>query len=226
MTRGNLEASSRCARLSTLEAVEVAEFENGRLELLSDQNSALVLIDFQRTMFKSVASGDKSRIKLAAICAAKAAKILGVPVVLSAINPKSNGDFIPEITGLFPGQEVFARKVPGFDAFEDEGTWNAVKATGKRKLVVSGLWTSMCFTYSALHAIREGYDAYGLMDAAGDSTPEAHQFAVERMLQAGVIPITVESLVSEWMHDWANPKAGELVAEVYSKYGAMIGEWT
>ncbi len=226
MTRGNLEASSRCARLSTLEAVEVAEFENGRLELLSDQNSALVLIDFQRTMFKSVASGDKSRIKLAAICAAKAAKILGVPVVLSAINPKSNGDFIPEITGLFPRQEVFARKVPGFDAFEDEGTWNAVKATGKRKLVVSGLWTSMCFTYSALHAIREGYDAYGLMDAAGDSTPEAHQFAVERMLQAGVIPITVESLVSEWMHDWANPKAGELVAEVYSKYGAMIGEWT
>lgn len=149
----------------------MAEFENGRLELLSDQNSALVLIDFQRTMFKSVASGDKSRIKLAAICAAKAAKILGVPVVLSAINPKSNGDFIPEITGLFPGQEVFARKVPGFDAFEDEGTWNAVKATGKRKLVVSGLWTSMCFTYSALHAIREGYDAYGLMDAAGDSTP-------------------------------------------------------
>jgi len=226
MTRGNLEASSRCARLSTLEAVEVAEFENGRLELLSDQNSALVLIDFQRTMFKSVASGDKSRIKLAAICAAKAAKILGVPVVLSAINPKSNGDFIPEITGLFPGQEVFARKVPGFDAFEDEGTWNAVKATGKRKLVVSGLWTSMCFTYSALHAIREGYDAYGLMDAAGDSTPEAHQFAIERMLQAGVVPITLESLVSEWMHDWANPKAGELVTEVYSKYGAMIGQWT
>jgi nicotinamidase-related amidase len=204
----------------------MAGTEDGKFELLSDQNSALVLIDYQRTMFKSVASGDKSRIKLAAICAAKAAKILGVPVVLSAINPKSNGDFIPEITGLFPGQEVFARKVPGFDAFEDEGTWNAVKATGRRKIVVSGLWTSMCFAYSALHAIKDGLDCYGLIDAAGDSTPEAHRYAIERMLQAGVVPVTVESLVSEWMHDWGNPKAGELVAEVYSKYGAMIGEWT
>ena len=200
--------------------------KNGSLDLLSAENSALVLIDYQRTMFKSVASGDKSRIKLAAFCAAKAAKILGIPLVLSAINPKSNGDFIPEITGMFPGQEVFARKVPGFDAFEDEGTWNAVKATGRRKIVVSGLWTSMCFAYSSLHALKEGYDCYGLMDAAGDSTPEAHQFGIERMLQVGVIPITVESLVSEWMHDWGNPKAGELVAEVYSKYGAMIGEWT
>ena len=204
----------------------MAESGDGKLELLSDQNSALVLIDYQRTMFKGVASGDKSRIKLAAVSAAKAAKILGVPVVLSAINPKSNGDFISEIAGLFPDQEVYARKVPGFDAFEDEGTWNAVKATGRRKIVVSGLWTSMCFTYSALHAIKEGLDCYGLIDAAGDSTPEAHTYAVERMLQAGVIPITVESLVSEWMHDWANPKAGELVAEVYSKYGAMIGNWT
>ena len=198
---------------------------SGKLELLSVDNSALVLVDFQRSMFKSVASGEKSRIKLAAISSAKAAKILGVPVVLSAINPKSNGDFIPEISGLFPEQEVFARKVPGFDAFEDEGTWNAVKATGRRKIVVSGLWTSMCFAYSALHAIREGYESYGLVDAAGDSTPEAHEYGIKRMLQAGVVPITVESLVSEWMHDWANPKAAELVNEIYSKYGAMIGNW-
>ena len=198
---------------------------SGKLELLSVDNSALVLVDFQRSMFKSVASGEKSRIKLAAISSAKAAKILGVPVVLSAINPKSNGDFIPEISGLFPEQEVFARKVPGFDAFEDEGTWNAVKATGRRKIVVSGLWTSMCFAYSALHAIREGYESYGLVDAAGDSTPEAHEYAIKRMLQEGVVPITVESLVSEWMHDWANPKAAERVNEIYSKYGAMIGNW-
>jgi nicotinamidase-related amidase len=90
-------------------------------------------------------------------------------------------------------------------------------------VVVSGLWTSMCFTCTALHALKEGYEVYGLMDAAGDSTAEAHQFGIERMLQAGVIPITLESLVSEWMHDWANPKAGELVKEVYTRYGAMIG---
>jgi nicotinamidase-related amidase len=195
----------------------------GKLELLTDKNSVLVLVDYQSAMFKGVASGDKTIIKNAAVCAAKAAGILGIPVVLSAINPERMGKFIPEITQLFPGQEAFARKIPSFDAFEDEKTWNAFTKTGRKKLVVSGLWTSMCFTYTALHALKEGYEVYGLMDAAGDSTADAHQFGIKRMLQAGVIPITLESLVSEWMHDWANPKAGELVKEVYTRYGAMIG---
>jgi nicotinamidase-related amidase len=203
--------------------VEDMTEKNGKLELLSDKNSALVLVDYQPAMFKGVGSSDKPRIKNAAVCAAKAASILGIPVVLSSINPKFNGEFIPEITGLFPKQKVFARKVPSFDAFEDENTFNAAKKTGRKKIVVSGLWTSMCFAYTALHALKEGYEVYGLIDAAGDSTPEAHKFGIKRMLQAGVIPITVESLVSEWMHDWANPKSGELVREVYSKYGAMIG---
>ena len=194
-----------------------------KLELLTDTNSVLVLVDYQPSMFKSVSSGDKTIIKSVAIGAAKAAHILGIPVVLSSINPKSLGNFIPEITSLFPNQEVFARKVPSFDAFEDEKTWNAFKKTERKKLVISGLWTSMCFAYTALHALKEGYGVYGLIDAAGDSTADAHKYGVERMLQAGVIPITLESLVSEWMHDWNNPKAGELVKEVYSKYGAMIG---
>jgi nicotinamidase-related amidase len=197
--------------------------QEGKLELLTDKNSVLVLVDYQSSMFRGVASGDKTIIKNAAVCAAKAAGILGIPVVLSAINPERLGKFIPEITQLFPGQEAFARKVPGFDAFEDEKTWNAFVKTGRKKLVVSGLWTSMCFTYTALHAVKEGYEVYGLMDAAGDSTADAHRFGIQRMLQAGVVPITLESLVSEWMHDWANPKAGELVKEVYTRYGAMIG---
>ena len=78
-------------------------------------------------------------------------------------------------------------------------------STERNKIVISGLWSSMCFTYTALHGLREGYEVYGLIDAAGDSTVDAHKYGVERMLQAGVIPITVESLVSEWMHDWNNP---------------------
>ncbi|OPY37006.1 MAG: Isochorismatase family protein [Methanoregula sp. PtaU1.Bin051] len=201
----------------------MANPKDGKLELLSDKNSALVLVDYQPTMFAGVASGDKTRIRNAAYCAAKAAAILGVPVVLSTINPQNNGNFLAEVTSLFPGQQAYARTVPSFDAFEDEKTWNAFKKTGRKKVVISGLWTSMCFAYTALHALKEGYEVYGLMDAGGDSTPDAHRYGIERMLQAGVIPITVESLVSEWMHDWANPKAGELVKEVYSRYGYMIG---
>ncbi|MGA9087057.1 MAG: isochorismatase family protein [Methanoregula sp.] len=197
--------------------------KDGKLELLTDKNSALVLVDYQPAMFAGVASGDKALIRTAATCAAKAAGILDVPVVLSAIGPQRNGEFIADITSLFPGKEVFARAIPSFDAFEDEPTYAAFKKTGRKKVVVSGLWTSMCFTYTALHAIRDGYEVYGLMDAAGDSTPAAHMFGIRRMIQAGVIPITVESLVSEWMHDWGNPKSMQLVKEVYSKYGAQIG---
>jgi len=197
--------------------------KDGKLELLTDKNSVLVLVDYQPTMFRSIASGDKVRIKAAAICAAKAASILEIPTVFSSINPKFNGEFISEITELFPEQEVFARKVPSFDAFEDERNLNAVKKTKRKKMVISGLWTCMCFAYTALHGLKEGLEVYGLMDAAGDSTPDAHKYGIKRMLQAGVIPITLEALVSEWMHDWNNPKSGELVKEVYSQYGAMIG---
>ena len=174
-------------------------------------------------MFRGVGSGDKTIIKAAAIGAAKAAKILDIPVLLSTINPKNNGDFIKEVTELFPGQEVFARKVPSFDAFEDEKTYDAFKQTGRKKLVLSGLWTSMCFAFTAIHAVRDGYEVYGLMDAAGDSTLEAHRYGTRRMFQVGVVPLTLEALVSEWMHDWSNPKAGDLVKEVYTQYGAMIG---
>jgi len=195
----------------------------GNLELLTDKNSCLVLVDYQSSMFKGVASGDKTIIRNAAYCAAKAASILNIPVVLSAINPGGNGEFMPEIARLFPGQEVFSRKVLSFDAFEDERTWVAAKNARRKKMVISGLWTSMCFCYTALHAVKEGYEVYGLMDAAGDSTHDAHRYGIKRMIQAGVIPITVESLVSEWMHDWGNPKTGELVKEVYSRYGYMLG---
>ena len=196
---------------------------NSKLDLLTDKNSMLALIDYQPSMFRGVASGDKALIKMAAIGAAKAASILGIPVVLSTINPKSNGEFITEIAGLFPGQEIIARKIPSFDAFEDERNWDVVRKVGRPKLIISGLWTSICFAYSALHALRESLEVYGLIDAAGDSTPDAHRYGVERMLQVGVVPMTLETLVSEWMHDWGNPKAAELVKEVYSQYGAMIG---
>ncbi|HWQ88956.1 MAG TPA: isochorismatase family protein, partial [Desulfitobacteriaceae bacterium] len=188
-----------------------------------DKNSCLLLVDYQSAMFKGVGSGDKPRIRNAALCAAKAARILNIPVIMSTINPQFNGEFMSEISELFPAQEIHARKMPSFDALEEDSVLNAVRKIERKKIVVSGLWTSMCFTYTALHAIKEGYEVYGLIDAAGDSTPEAHFYGIKRMLQAGVIPITVESLVSEWMHDWGNPKSGELVKEVYSKFGAMIG---
>jgi hypothetical protein len=92
-------------------------------------------------------------------------------------------------------------------------------------LIVSGLWTSMCFAFTAIHGLREGFDVYGLMDAGGDASPEAHHWGIQRVLQAGVVPLTWIPLVSEWMHDWADPKADELRKEVLGKYDAVLRMW-
>jgi len=196
---------------------------NSKLEFITDKNSLLLLVDFQPNMFRGVGSGDRTAIKNAAVAASKASQILSVPVVLTSIYPKGNGDFISDITNLFPNQQVIDRPNNSFDALETEAVLNAVKNSGRSKIIVSGLWTSMCFAYTAIHAIREGFDVYGLMDAGGDASVDAHKFGVKRMIQAGVIPITWMPLTSEWMHDWSNPKAGELLKEVYGKYDAMLG---
>jgi nicotinamidase-related amidase len=197
--------------------------DKNKLELLSAKNSVLLLVDFQPAMFRGVGSGSRTIIKNAAVGAVKAAKILDVPVVLSVITPKYNGDVIKEISEILPGQTVFDRKMPSFDALEDEPILKELKKIGRKKIVISGLWTSMCFAYTAIHAIKAGYEVYGLMDAAGDASKVAHKYGIKRMLQVGVVPITLLSLVSEWMHDWGNPKSGELVKEVYSKFEAMLG---
>jgi len=192
------------------------------LDLISSENSVLLLVDYQPAMFKGVGSGDRSVMFNAAVAAAKAASILNIPAVFTSISPKMNGEFISQITELFPKQKVIARKLPQFDALEDEAVHAAIKDTGRQKIIISGLWTSMYFAYSALHALREGLDVYGLMDAAGDASPDAHKFGVKRMIQAGVAPITWVTLVSEWMHDWENPKAQELIKEVYGKYDSIM----
>lgn len=195
---------------------------NSTLDPITAQNSALVLVDYQPAMVRGVGSGDRAAILNAAVAAAKAASILQIPVVLTSINPPGNGEFLGDIAGLLPNQHAIARKVPGFDAFEDEAVFAAVQQTGRRKLVVSGLWTSMCMAYTTLHGLREGFDVYGLNDAAGDATSDAHINGLQRMFQAGVVPITWMPLVSEWMHDWSNPKAAQLVQEVYGKYDPLI----
>ena len=197
--------------------------ENSKLEFLTAKNSILLLVDYQPSMFNGIESGNRTTIKNSAVAAAKAASILDVPVVLTSIWPEGNGEFIKEITELFPRSKVIARKNLGFDAFEDSAVLKAIKKSELKKLVVSGLWTSMCFAYTAIHGIREGLDVYGLIDAGGDASLDAHVYGVQRMIQAGVVPITWMPLVSEWMHDWANPKVNKLKKEVYGKFDAVLG---
>jgi nicotinamidase-related amidase len=197
---------------------------NKFLQPLDANNSVLLLIDYQPKMLYGVESGDRTLIQNNVLALAKGAQILNIPTVLTSIGEKINGQFTPEIVKMFPNTHVIARKIPGFDAFDDPEVLSAVKQTGKKQLVLSGLWTSMCFAFTAIRGLREGFDVFGVMDVAGSESIDAHNTAIQRMIQAGVVPCTWMQTVSEWMNNWNNPKAGELVMNVYSKYSAFFAQ--
>jgi len=191
---------------------------------LDAKSSVLLLIDYQPKMLYGVESGDRTLIHNGVLALAKGAQILNIPTVLTTIGAKMNGPFVPEIVEMFPNTRVIDRKVPGFDAFDDPDVLGAVRQTGRKQLVLSGLWTSMCFAFTALRGVREGFDVFGVMDVAGSESPVAHDTAIKRMIQAGVVPCTWMQVVSEWMNNWGNPKAGELVKSVYSKYSGYFAQ--
>jgi nicotinamidase-related amidase len=195
---------------------------NAILDPITADNSVVLLVDYQRAMFAGIGSGDRDAINTSAVATFKAARILDIPVVMSSIWEGGNGPFVGQLTEQFPNEKVLERSSQSFDALEDDAVSAAVKATGRKKLIVSGLWTSMCFAFTALHGVRDGYEVYGLVDAAGDATADAHSYGLQRMYQAGVVPITWMPLVSHWMHDWNNPKAGDLKAEVFGAYDAIL----
>jgi nicotinamidase-related amidase len=186
--------------------------------------SVLLLVDYQPRMYYGVEGADRTLIFNNALALAKAARILDVPTVLTSIGEEGNGPFTPEIAEQFPDSPVIERSVPGFDAFLDGEVLRAVKAADRRQLVVSGLWTSMCFSFTALHGLREGFDVFGVMDAAGSESAVAHETGVARMTQAGIVPCTWFQVACEWMATWENPKAPELIEQVYRVHNGFFAQ--
>jgi isochorismate hydrolase len=201
-----------------------AKMDNKFSKSLEANNSVLLLVDYQARMFWGAISHDPTYLKNNVMALAKGAEILGIPTILTTIGAKNNGAFLPEIVEMFPDSSVIDRKVPSFDAFEDKEVLDAVKKTGRKQLVISGLWTSMCMAITALRGLREGFDVFGVMDAAASESLAAHNMAVQRMIQAGVVPCTWMQTVSEWMGSWQNPKAGELYTKVYRAYSGFFGQ--
>jgi nicotinamidase-related amidase len=193
-------------------------------ESLEAKSSVLLLVDYQARMFWGAISNDPTYVKNNVMALAKGAQILGVPTVLTTIGAKNNGPFLPEIVEMFPDSPVIDRKIPSFDALEDKPVFDAVKKSGRKQLVISGLWTSMCMAITALRGLREGFNVFGVMDAASSESVYAHNMAVQRMIQAGVVPCTWMQVISEWMHSWQNPKSGDLYAKVYSAYNGFFGQ--
>ncbi|MEM6389472.1 MAG: hydrolase, partial [Pseudomonadota bacterium] len=171
-------------------------------EMISPDNAALVLIDHQPAMFQGVESHDRLSVMHNVQTLAKGAKLFGLPTIISTVAKDSfSGPFMPEVTDLFPDLDVIDRT--SINAMVDENFRKAVAATGRKKIVLAGLWTEACVMFPTLDLLADGYEVYIPADACGDVTPEAHERAMDRLVQAGAVPMNALQFVFELQQDWA-----------------------
>ncbi|MFI5640471.1 hydrolase [Streptomyces goshikiensis] len=191
-------------------------------DLLTPDNSVMVFVDHQPQMFFGVGSGDRTAVINATVGLAKAARAFDVPAVLTTVAAESfSGPILPQLAEVFPGHEVIDRT--SMNAWEDEALVAAVKATGRRKIILSGLWTEVCLVLPALSALEQGYEVYVVSDASGGVSPAAHEHAVQRMLAAGAVPVTWIQVLLELQRDWAREETYGAVMEVVKEHAGAYG---
>jgi nicotinamidase-related amidase len=182
--------------------------------LITPKNAALLIIDYQPTQVSSIASIDHLTLVANIMAVAKLAKLYALPIVLSTVNVKTrlNTPTIRQLADVLAGIEAFDRTT--INAWEDEEFVAAVRATSRKKLIMTALWTEACLTFPALDALREGYEVYPVVDAVGGTSVEAHRAALERIVQAGAQPTSVVQLLCELQRDWARTETVQTVTEI------------
>ena len=190
--------------------------------LLTPTDHTLVMIDFQSQMAFATKSIDASLLRTNAALVANAAAGFGVSTILTTVAEKSfSGPMFSEITDAFPGQPLLDRT--SMNTWEDEAVIAQVNALGKPRIVLAGLWTSVCIVGPALSAIDQGFEVFVITDACGDISDEAHERAVTRMIQAGAQPITSLQYLLEMQRDWARGETYEMTTGVATKFGGAYG---
>src|ERR1700745_3774940 len=171
--------------------------------LLTPQNSAFLLIDWQPTQISTVRSMNQDLLLRNAVSTVRTVKAYGVPVVHSTVNVASGQQqpTVPELAELVRDDPPLDRTT--MNSWEDTEFVAAVRATGRRKLILCALWTEICMAFVALDALREGSEVSPVVDAIGGTSPEAHRAGLERTVQAGAQPISWVSLAGELQRDWA-----------------------
>jgi nicotinamidase-related amidase len=182
--------------------------------LLTPANSALVVIDYQPTQFQTVTSIDRDLLKRNIVTVARLAKAYGLPIVLSTVNVAANGlpPTIPELKEVLSDLVEIDRTQ--INAWEDTEFRQAVEVTGRKKLVMTALWTEVCLAFPSLDALRAGYEVYPVVDAVGGTSLEAHRAGLERIVQAGAQPISWVSLACELQRDWARTDTVPQVVDI------------
>lgn len=191
----------------------------------ASEESVLVLINHQPFHFAHVNSHEPTLIVNNVIGLAETAKSFGVPTILTTVAEERGGCLVQGVQDVFPEQKPIDRTF--INAWRDDRVVEAVKETGRRKLIIAGLWTEICVAMSAIQAAGEGFEVYVVTDASGGVSKEAHDGAVRRMARAGVVPTTWSALMGELQRDgaWEEEESVAAVAQAQAEYGGVAFGW-
>ena len=189
--------------------------------LLTPENCVLLLIDHQPFQLANVNSHEPTMVINNVTALAKTAKAYGIPTILTTVNEERGGSIFKQLRAVFPDQKPINRTF--INSWEDRRVVEAVKRTGRKKLVIAALWTEMCLAMPAIHAMGDGYDVYVVTDASGGVTVEAHDMAIRRLVAAGAQPITWVGLAGELQRDWARTQHLGEVAQVLIDHAGATG---
>ncbi|MGK5507713.1 hydrolase [Brevibacillus formosus] len=195
---------------------------NGKTDLLTADNSAIILVDHQPQMLFGVQSADRQTIISNTVGLAKTAKVFNAPIILTTVAAETfSGPIHPHIQEVFPDHKPIDRTT--MNSWEDENFVEAVKKTGRKKLIMAALWTEVCLAFPVIAAIKDGYEVYIVTDASGGTTTEAHNMSIQRMIQAGAIPVTWQAVLLEYQRDWAREETYDAVMSIVMEHSGAYG---
>lgn len=197
------------------------KLRNGLASLLRPEDSVLVLIDHEPYQLANVNSHEPQMVINNTAALAKAAKAFGVPTILTSVIAERGGLLFPQITEVFPGQEVIDRTF--INTWQDKKVVDAVKATSRKQLIIAGLWTEICVAMPTIQALGEGWDVTVVTDASGAVSVEAHEVAIQRMITAGANMMTWLAVAAEWQRDWARADQAVKLTEVILQHAGGSG---
>ena len=194
-----------------------------KLELLTPSNCQVIFIDHQPQMAFGVQSIDRQVLKNNTVALAKAAKVFNIPVTITTVETESfSGHTYPELLAVYPEAPLLERT--SMNSWDDQKVRDALAKNDRKKVVVSGLWTEVCNNSFALSAMAGGgYEIYMVADASGATSAEVQQWAMQRMIQAGVVPVTWQQVMLEWQRDWARRETYDAVMAIVKEHSGAYG---
>ena len=189
--------------------------------LLTPENCVLLLIDHQPFQLANVNSHEPTMVINNVTGLAKTAKAYGIPTILTTVNEERGGAIFKQVQAVFPEQKPINRTF--INSWEDRRVVEAMKRTGRQKVVMAALWTEMCLAMPAIHAMGDGYDVYVVTDASGGVSPEAHDMGIRRVEAAGAQPITWLGMAGELQRDWARTEPLGEAAQIFIDHAGATG---